>query len=133
KELLEAKLGRPVGSLTHAELGRALVARGMREELAQRVVDELESCDFARFSAAGIRGEEMESCLARTKELLGELDRFPATKEEEPCPASRRRSRSRARSLRSAPAPTRSPRSSRRRTPPTTAATTTGPRAATGA
>ncbi|HEY8432515.1 MAG TPA: BatD family protein, partial [Sandaracinaceae bacterium] len=83
KELLEAKLGRPVGSLTHVELARTLVARGMQEELVQRVVDELESCDFARFSAAGIRGEEMESCLARTKELLRELDRFTA-KEDEP-------------------------------------------------
>ncbi len=83
KEVLEAKLGRPVGSLTHGELRRILVARAMPEELAGRVVDELEGCDFARFSAAGVRPEEMERCLGRTKGLLEELDRFAPGPEEE--------------------------------------------------
>jgi hypothetical protein len=83
KEVLEAKLARPVGSLTHGELRRMLVERGMVEGLADRVVDELEGCDFARFSAAGVRTEEMQSCLERTRGLLGELDRFVPRKEED--------------------------------------------------
>lgn len=83
KDVLEAKLGRPVGSLTHAELRRLLVARAMPDELAGRVVDELEGCDFARFSAAGVRPEEMERCVGRTKGLLEELDRFSPSPEEE--------------------------------------------------
>lgn len=76
KEVLEAKLDRAVGSLTHAELRRVLVERGMAEGLADRVVDELEGCDFARFSAAGVRTEEMRSCLERTRGILAEIDRF---------------------------------------------------------
>ncbi len=83
KEVLEAKLGRAVGSLTHPELRRELGTRGMDEELAARVVDELEGCDFARFSAAGVKAEEMERCLERTKGLLEELERFSPSAEEE--------------------------------------------------
>jgi hypothetical protein len=75
KEMMEAKLERSVGSLTHPELRRALADRGVGEALGDRIVDELEGCDFARFSAAGVRGEEMERCLGRTRELLEELDR----------------------------------------------------------
>ncbi len=83
KDVLEAKLARAVGSLTHPELRRLLVGRGMAEALSDRVVDELEGCDFARFSAAGIRSEEMRSCLERTRGLLAELDRFTPNAEEE--------------------------------------------------
>ncbi len=83
KEVLEAKLGRPVGSLTLGELRRALVARVMAEAVADRVADELEGCDFARFSAAGVRGEEMQSCLTRTRGLLDELDGFVPRPEED--------------------------------------------------
>ena len=82
KELLESKLERPVGSLTHAELRRVLGARGLDGALADRVVDELEGCDFARFAAAGARPEEMQSCLTRAKALLDELERFTPRAEE---------------------------------------------------
>ncbi len=79
KDLLEAKLARPVGSLTHVELHSALVARGMDDELATKIVDELEGCDFARFSAVGVSSKEMDSCLDRARELLRGLDRFTPT------------------------------------------------------
>lgn len=82
KDVLEAKLGRAVGSLTFAELREALAARGMDEGLASRLVDELEGCDFARFSAVGVSSGEMESCLGRARELLEGLDRFQPTPEE---------------------------------------------------
>lgn len=82
KELLESKLERPVGSLTHAELRRVLAVRGLDPALADRVVDELEGCDFARFAAAGARPEEMQSCLTRSKAILDELERFTPRAEE---------------------------------------------------
>lgn len=82
KEVLEAKLARPVGSLTHAELRRTLTDRGMDEDLSSRVVDELEGCDFARFSAVGVEGDEMSGCLERARKLLVEIDRFEPSEEE---------------------------------------------------
>ncbi len=82
KDVLEAKLGRPVGSLTHAELRDTLSGRGMDDALASKIVDELEGCDFARFSAVGVSASEMESCLGRARGLLEGLDRFHPTPEE---------------------------------------------------
>lgn len=82
KDVLEAKLEQPVGSLTHAELRKTLVARGMDEATGDRIVDELEGCDFARFSAVGVGGDEMMSCLERARGLLGEIDRFRPTEVE---------------------------------------------------
>jgi len=83
KEVLEAKLGQAVGSLTHAELRARLGDRGMDGDLAGELVDELEGCDFARFSAVGVSAQEMESCLDRTKRLLARLDRFTPTAAED--------------------------------------------------
>lgn len=82
KEVLEAKLGHAVGSLTHPQICDLLVERGMDEELAAEIVEELEGCDFARFSAVGISADEMESCRSRTRELLGGIDRFNPTAPE---------------------------------------------------
>jgi hypothetical protein len=82
KDVLEARLGQPVGRFTHAELRRHLTERGMQETLVESVVDELEGCDFARFSAAGVKNEEMEACLSRARALLEKLDRFTPNKEE---------------------------------------------------
>lgn len=83
KQVLEAKLGRAVGSLTHPELLRVLDERGMNEALRDRVVDELEGCDFARFSAVGVTASEMQDCLGRAGGLLTELSKFEPTPEEE--------------------------------------------------
>lgn len=83
KELLELKLERSVGSLTYPELRKLLIERGLDEALADRVVDELEGCDFARFAAAGIRPEEMDLCLTRARTILEELERFTPRPEEE--------------------------------------------------
>lgn len=82
KDVLEVRLGQPVGRFTHPELRKHLRERGMNETLVESVVDELEGCDFARFSAAGVKSEEMQGCLARTRELLEKLDRFTPTAEE---------------------------------------------------
>lgn len=83
-DVLAAKLGAAVGSLTHPELRARLADRGMDEALADEVVDELEGCDFARFSAVGVSAKEMNGCLERTKVLLAKLDRFtPAPQEDD--------------------------------------------------
>ncbi|MBN8617112.1 MAG: BatD family protein [Deltaproteobacteria bacterium] len=83
KQILEVRLGRAVGSLTHAELKRVLVDRGMHAALALRVKDELEGAEMARFSAAGGEEKEMRSTLERARVLFTELQRFTPTAEDE--------------------------------------------------
>lgn len=72
---LDERLQRPVGGLTTEELRRLLEARGFPEDLVERLVGELENCDFARFTPEGGRAREMSECLGRARSLLEELDR----------------------------------------------------------
>ena len=48
----------------------------MHQDLAHRLIEELEGCDFARFSSVGGSREEMKRCLGRSRALLTRLDRF---------------------------------------------------------
>ncbi|MEO0325739.1 MAG: BatD family protein [Myxococcota bacterium] len=73
---VERSLGRPVGALTHDALRRELRTEGMDEELVRRVIDELDGCDFARFSSAGGTTEEMRQALARGEALMNRVGRF---------------------------------------------------------
>lgn len=73
---LEEKLGESVRGLTHADLRRTLTSRGMDPELIRRLVEELEICDFARFSSAGGSPEERTQTLARARALLDAIDSF---------------------------------------------------------
>ncbi|MCA9575063.1 MAG: BatD family protein [Polyangiales bacterium] len=73
---LEGRLGESVGSLTHAQLGERLEQRGMSAELRERLVEELEACDFARFSAEAGSDEELERCLSRVRAMVQRLERF---------------------------------------------------------
>jgi len=82
KTIVEVRLGEPIGGLTHPQLRDRLISRGMPEDLAGRTVDELEGCDFARFSAHGVSREEMSHCLDRARALLVRLDRFEAQGEK---------------------------------------------------
>lgn len=84
KDVLEARLGEPVGGFTHAELRSHLIQRGMPEDLVGRLVDELEGLEFARFSASGIERAELESCTGRVQALLQRLDRFTPTPRSQP-------------------------------------------------
>ena len=70
------RLGEPVSGMTHEELRSVLRGRGMEEDLVRRVLDELESCDFARFSSAGGSASEMDACLGRVRGLLDAIDGF---------------------------------------------------------
>lgn len=76
KAVLEARLGEPIGGLTHDGLRNRLIIRGMEDDLARRVVDELEGTDYARFSAEGSSADEMQRCIERNQALLERLDRF---------------------------------------------------------
>lgn len=83
RSVVEGKLGEAVGSLTHGQLEKRLVERGMKSELAKSVALELESSEYARFSTSGGADGEMEACLGRARNILGELERFVPTPEDE--------------------------------------------------
>ena len=48
----------------------------MNEQLVSQTLEEMESCDFASFSAAGSDPEEMRRSVERTNELLRKLSDF---------------------------------------------------------
>ncbi|MDQ3037283.1 MAG: BatD family protein [Myxococcota bacterium] len=83
RSVVEGRLGEAVGSLTHKQLERRLVERGMSGELARRIAEELEGHEMVRFSASGAQPGEMQATLGRARELIGELDRFTAKPAEE--------------------------------------------------
>lgn len=72
---LDARLGEPVGGLPHAELRARLVSEGFDDDLVQRVINELEGADFARFAASGVNQDEMERCLQRTIAIVERVHR----------------------------------------------------------
>jgi hypothetical protein len=83
KQGLEVRLGRAIGSLTHVELKRMLVDRGMAAPLATRIKDELEGAEMARFSTAGGEEKEMRATLERARVLFTEIQRFTPSAEDE--------------------------------------------------
>jgi hypothetical protein len=83
-EVLEARLGAPIGGYTHAELRRYLRERGMGDELSERVVDEMEGSEFARFSAAGASPQEIAKCADRVGMLIDQVERFSPSHAEAP-------------------------------------------------
>lgn len=78
---IEARIGEPIGGMTRIELRSALRGRGMDDALILALDEELESCDFARFSSASAGRAEREACLARVQGLLLQLDRFVPDRE----------------------------------------------------
>jgi hypothetical protein len=72
---LDCRLGDPVGGLPHAQLRARLVAEGLDDDLVQRVINELEGADFARFAASGVSKDEMERCLQRTAAIVERIQR----------------------------------------------------------
>lgn len=74
-ELLEWRLGQKVEALTLTELKEQLERRGVTGELADKIVHELESCDFARFAQSASGPGEMRSAMRRVKLLLDEIER----------------------------------------------------------
>jgi hypothetical protein len=73
--LLSAKFGESARGLTLRQIQRRLEELEADPDLVRRVVEELESCDFARFSAAGVEADEMAQALKRAHALLVRLAR----------------------------------------------------------
>ena len=72
---LDSRLSEPVGGMPHAALRTRLVADGFDDDLVQRVINELEGADFARFAASGVSKDEMERCHQRTAAIIERVNR----------------------------------------------------------
>jgi hypothetical protein len=72
---LDSRLREAVGGLPHAQLRARLIAEGFDDNLVQRVINELEGADFARFAAWGVSKEEMERCFERSAAIIERIQR----------------------------------------------------------
>jgi hypothetical protein len=85
RDVLAARLRRPVAGLRMDELRDLLLARGMRADEAGRVIAELESCDLGRFApaeaGASASHEQMNAALERAGELIVAIDKAPLREE----------------------------------------------------
>ena len=63
---LDSRLGESVRGVPHSELRKRLGAQGFDDDLTERIVNELEGADFARFAASGVDRKEMDRCLQRS-------------------------------------------------------------------
>lgn len=72
---LDARLDEPVAGLPHTELRTRLASEGFDDDLTQRLINELEGADFARFAASGVNRDEMEHCLKRTIAIIDRIQR----------------------------------------------------------
>ena len=72
---LDTRLGDPVGGLPHSELRGRLSSAGFDDDLVERVINELEGADFARFAASGVDESEMQRCLQRTSAVIERVQR----------------------------------------------------------
>ncbi len=75
RDLLDHRLGARMEGLTRPELGRELERRGFPPELVSELLQELDNCDFARFSPSGSDPREMDQALKRTRKLLDRINR----------------------------------------------------------
>jgi hypothetical protein len=72
---LDSRLREAVGGFPHAQLRARLIAEGFDDDLVQRVINELEGADFARFAAWGVNREEMERCFERSAAIIERIQR----------------------------------------------------------
>jgi hypothetical protein len=77
-ERLSEALGQPARALTRPQLAAQLEERGLPADLIRRIGDELDNCDFARFTPAAAAPEEMRAALERTRALADDIDRAAA-------------------------------------------------------
>ncbi|MCU0663964.1 MAG: BatD family protein [Myxococcota bacterium] len=70
---LEDRLEEPVSGDTLPELRERLCRRGFESQLAEQVIAEMESLDFARFARAADGSTERQTSLDRVRKLLTEL------------------------------------------------------------
>jgi len=72
---LDTRLREPVTGLPHVELRARLSRAGFDYDLVDRVINELEGADFARFAASGVDEDEMRRCLERTAAIVERVER----------------------------------------------------------
>jgi hypothetical protein len=77
-EYIEERVGQPVQSMTRPELRGFLGAHGFDTETIDRIDEELQNCDFARFAPAASGPGEMKAALRRTRDLLREIEKTRA-------------------------------------------------------
>jgi hypothetical protein len=80
QELLSERVGEKVQGLTSDELRALLRARSIPETLCDEVIDELQSCDFARFAPAASSQADMAETLHRVRRLVGKIQKTRSRK-----------------------------------------------------
>jgi len=70
------RTGVPVRGLTMDEARGHLSKRGMNTDLIDRIISELEHCDFARFAPGGKDAATVSEALERASTILAELEAF---------------------------------------------------------
>jgi len=71
---LEERVNIPVQGMTHDELRAACLEAGYSAELVQRLIDERDNCDFARFAPVSNVDASMKEASQRVRELLVALN-----------------------------------------------------------
>jgi hypothetical protein len=79
RDVLAARLRRPVAGLRMDELRELLLQRGMPAAEASRVIDELEACDLARFAPGtdDAGSPRMNNALERAGDLIVAIEKMP--------------------------------------------------------
>lgn len=72
---LDSRLGEQVAGLPNAALRNKLSEESFDQDLIQRLINELEGADFARFAASGVSQDEMDRCLKRTIAIIERVQR----------------------------------------------------------
>jgi hypothetical protein len=72
---LEERVNVPVQGMTHDELRTACLEAGYGDALVQRLIDERDNCDFARFAPTSNVDASMKEAAQRVRELLAALNR----------------------------------------------------------
>jgi hypothetical protein len=78
REVLSARLRRPIAGLSRDELSALIAGSGLGESLAAEVLSELDACDRARFAPGTVATEEMRASLERAAELILQIEKAPA-------------------------------------------------------
>lgn len=73
---IEGALGQAIGSHTRPQLDRLLSDRGLDAPVRKAVLDALERCDFARFSADAVGAGTLQQAIAEARELTRSLARM---------------------------------------------------------
>jgi hypothetical protein len=73
REQLSHQMGERVEGLTREQLQRRLIDQSFPSELVDRLLSELDNCDFARFAPSASGAQQREVALSRTRSLLRDI------------------------------------------------------------